>query len=507
MATLVTALSGAACESESGGNAGNNGGGDTSGGSTDTAEADTALPGPGESQTGDDVGANEDTAATADTEDSDGGSPSVGLGRCDYVNPFSNGAECKEYTGAGWTAESATADCAAVLFGASGTFVASGSCGYESELGRCVVEDAAGLSYLLVSSGVDKTQCNLAQTACETFGGGSFTAGNTCEGELDGPGVPVWGVDPFTQPYLNCQAPLAGEPAGNGPEGNVCTPVIISGCTEPGRRFEDYASCQDVLTQRPYYGYSVPSNTDENDPRLQDSEYMGNVAWMREQVEACACVCCHSDVAPDGPSGWHIDGGPLWIDTIPDSGLAMLAGLVPSDAFGAVATEENNGFDRFTTGLPTTDVARMEAFLVAEFLRRGYEEEDASVYPPFGGPLVDQSLYAPQACPTGVGVAADGRVTWTGGAARYLYVLEEGAQNPGAPPNLDVPAATVWLVDVPSTAAPFESGLVYGAVPDAGRQRVPSAGPAPTLTTGKTYYLYVLADIAIPLARCLFQVP
>jgi hypothetical protein len=39
------------------------------------------------------------------------------------------------------------------------------------------------------------------------------------------------------------------------------------------------------------------------------------------------------------------------------------------------------------------------------------------------------------------------------------------------------------------------------------RQRIPSQGAPPALVPGQTYYLYVLRDIAQPIARCLFDVP
>src|SRR5262245_45690077 len=53
----------------------------------------------------------------------------------------------------------------------------------------------------------------------------------------------------FIPPFVDCREPLDGEP-GMGPDGQVCTNVAISGSTEPGRYFPDYASCDVVLTQR-----------------------------------------------------------------------------------------------------------------------------------------------------------------------------------------------------------------------------------------------------------------
>ena len=101
-------------------------------------------------------------------------------------------------------------------------------------------------------------------------------------------------------------------------------------------------------------------------------------------------------------------------------------------------------------------------------------------------------------------MAADGTITWAGGDARYVYVLEADANPPGVPPNLDLPEGTVWRLDVDWTADPVASGLTYGdTLPDTW-QRWPEDGSAPELMAGETYYLYVLADIYLPLTRCLF---
>ena len=49
---------------------------------------------------------------------------------------------------------------------------------------------------------------------------------------------------------------------------------------------------------------------------------------------------------------------------------------------------------------------------------------------PFGGPLYSQMVYEPSACQNGEGVASDGTLVWTGGLARYVYVLAAGTQSP-----------------------------------------------------------------------------
>ncbi len=273
-------------------------------------------------------------------------------------------------------------------------------------------------------------------------------------------------------------------------------------------RYRDYASCEPVLTQRPYWPASATADTAPDDPRLSDATWQAEFSWMTAQVESSACVCCHStDLAPDGPSGWYLEAGPIWIDSLDDDGLAMLAGWVDSTAFGAFDAEDNNGFDRSTTGLPTTDVPRMQAFLEGELRRRGLDLDDFSDTPPFGGPLYDQLFYTPEPCEAGQGITADGRIQWTGGDARYIYLLEPDSMNPGVPPNLDLPAGTVWRFDVAWDADPVASGLPYGELPPGTRQAFPEGEPAPVLQPGDALYLYVLRDIYQPITRCTFTMP
>lgn len=444
-------------------------------------------------------------ASTPDGSTPDAEAPAAMVGRCTYTNPFSRGLDCKLYTGTGWTAETAQADCAAVFPNTSGAFETIESCDLESPLGACEVGDVAGEGYRLVSAGASADQCGQARTACEVFVQGTFTPQGVCAVEATCPEAPAVSGNVFVQPYVDCRDPLPGEPAGTGPNGQVCTPVIVSGCTEPGRKYAEYAACDDVLTQRPY-GASPPEAPEAgNDPRLADPAWVAEAAWVKAQTESCACGCCHTGTfTRNGASLFDTEAGPLWIDTIPDSGLAMLAGLADSESFGAVPAAQNNGFDRLTTGLPTTDIERMQRFLVAEYTRRGRTQADADRVPPFGGPLHLQRLYEPGECAEGIGVGADGSLVWSGGAARYVYVLDSTAENPGVPPNLDVPEGTRWLIDVAEDARGMSCGMSYGEVPEGARQRVPADGVAPALEPGQTYYLYVLRDIGLPITRCLF---
>jgi hypothetical protein len=351
----------------------------------------------------------------------------------------------------------------------------------------------------------------MAKTGCETFAKGKFTPGPTCSGAGAGGGGATgggYGAEPFVQPYRACKDPLPGEPAGQSEGGQVCTWTLISGSTEVGRHFEDYASCDDVLTQRPYWPAPPHATTAKDDPRLGDAAFMAEVAWAKAQVESSACVCCHAKrLAPAGASQWLTDADGIWLDGLSDSGLAMMAGLADSTALGAFPAEDNNGFDRSVVGVPTTDSARMKKLLLGEWERRGLTDADAAEVPPFGGPLVDQLAYEPGPCAAGEGVDAKGELVWSGGDARYLYVLDAGSANPGVPPNLDEPAGTRWLVDVPTKSPAFAAGVRYGEVAGALRQRIPASGQPAPLVSGGTYYLYVLKDVGFPLARCTFVAP
>ncbi|MCA9624928.1 MAG: hypothetical protein KC731_38150, partial [Myxococcales bacterium] len=309
----------------------------------------------------------------------------------------------------------------------------------------------------------------------------------------------------FIQPYLECVPPLDGEPPGQSPDGEVCTWQAISGCTEEGRRFQDYASCDVVRTQRPYFPGPPADGWDAPDPRLSDPGYASELAWVTSQVEASACVCCHSsELAPKGPSNWYVEAPGNWIATLNPSGLALGAGWVDSVALGAYPPEDNNGFERETSGFPSTDPQRMRDFFIAELTHRGYTADDFASTPPFGGPIYDQLVYEPSACEGEERIDPDGTLHWSGGTARYVYVLAADSSSPTVPPNLDLPDGTLWRLDVPADGAPLESGSVrYGEIPAGTTQRFPTQGSPAPLASGATYYLYVTRDVGIPITRCL----
>ena len=437
-----------------------------------------------------------------DTDDS--GMPAGGTLRCEYGNAFTGEPECKQYTGVDWTPETARTDCELNIPGGGGNFLQEdASCAVDPMVGRCDVDLVPGSEYFILVGGDSSDLCEGAELACTAFASGEFTAEPVCEGDYESDHtVFIW-------PYQECLEPVEGEPAGSGPDGDVCVWQSINGCVEEGRDFRDYGSCGVVETNRPYYPVDGRTTGGADDPRMSDAEYLAELEWVSSQVESCACICCHSEQTREGPAIWSVDGPTLWPDMMSDQAIGMFAGYVDSSALGAYPADVNNGFDRTDSAMPTTDVDRMVRFWLAEFDRRGLQPEDMEDYLPVGSTLLDQVNYELQPCEGADGMASDGTITWEDErTARYLYILEEGSANPGVPPNFDMPEGVLWRVDVAHTDDGFPSGVQYGEAPGASTQIVPEpATAAPVLTTGQTYHLYVLFDVALPIARCSFTAP
>lgn len=424
----------------------------------------------------------------------------VDLGSCVYTNRFSKLEECREYKGDGWTVESVNSDCK----GQQGD-IQAGSCDYATNLGTCVLTLDETQQIHVIAPGNDASQCSGLKMGCEVFGGGKFEPTEICMGDPPPPD-PNAGV--FQWPELTCKDPLPGEAPGQGANGQVCTWSMIGACTEPGRKFADYSSCEPVWNQRPYYPVPPPPPPAMADNRMQDAAYAKEVAWVKEQVEACGCVCCHADSkTPQGAAVWDVEAANNWINTFTPEGLAMMGGFLNSDPLGAYPAEQNNGFSRDETGMPTTDPARMKAFFEKELIYRGENPADYLDDTPIPEVLYNQLNYTPSACVNGEGIADDGTIQWGNDYARYIYVLSKDAKSPGVPPNLDLPEGTMMRIDVSYKAAPLKSGEVkYGVLPANTKYGYPADGsePAP-LVKGEVYYLYALADIGAPVTRCLFQ--
>ncbi len=85
----------------------------------------------------------------------------------------------------------------------------------------------------------------------------------------------------FTPGGNHAERDLPAEDAGQSANGQVCTWQAISGCTEEGRRYSDYASCDIVRSQRPYYPAPPAATAGREDKRLEDSQYVAELDWVK----------------------------------------------------------------------------------------------------------------------------------------------------------------------------------------------------------------------------------
>lgn len=437
--------------------------------------------------------------------------PEKVVGYCIYKNNFSGSNECKEYVGS-WTVKEATDDCK----GNGSTIQLDKRCGnaQDKKLGDCIfIINKEKEKYARVEiPGDNKERCGGTQRGCEFFGGGSFVPSQVCGGVVDTGDTPST-LPVFRPGQLDCKDPLPGDAKGKGPNGQVCTMSAISGASEPGRDFTKYGNCELVRTQRPYYPVPPNDGHDKDDPRMKDPAYLKENDWVKAQVQATACVCCHTTTAPQGPSNWYVESSPNWINSMSDKALAMGAGWISGVGFGAYPSEKNNGFTRPTPADPnhtiftTNDDARMRKFFENELKHRGRKKDDFKDEKYAAGPLDTQRFYKPKECADTQTIDADGSIRWIGGSARYIHVLEADASSPGVPPNLDKPEGTIWKVDVDADiGTPIKSGEIkFGEVPAGAKQDFPAKGKPKALESGKTYYLFVLKDIVNPLTRCLFK--
>lgn len=422
------------------------------------------------------------------------------IGSCSYISPFSGEPECMDFYGA--DSEGAEVYCA----GYDAAFEPGVVCAPEEVLGTCTYE-SDGYQLRATVEGEDPSKCGSQRFGCETFARGVWTPAANCDGSDE---IVVLD-DPFPLPERVCVDPLEGEPPGESEDGQVCTWQIVSGATEEGRSYSDYADCDVIRRQRPYG--AVPANplADEPDPRMEDPDYVADVDWVRDQIRAGSCDCCHSAVAPDGPSVFDVDFEGNLFNQFNDRGLAMGAGWIPTIGFGTYPPEENNGFERsspehpYLSIIPTTDQDRMMALFERELAWRGRTADEFADDVYGAGPLDEQLNYEPQQCGENEGVDADGVLRWAPGRARYIYVLERDALSPTVPPNLDLPEGVLWRVDLPRDGSPvYSESVVYGEVPEGMVQVYPATGAPEPLVPGREYYLYVSADVLYPISRCIF---
>ncbi|MCX6130389.1 MAG: proteinase inhibitor, partial [Proteobacteria bacterium] len=194
----------------------------------------------------------------------------------------------------------------------------------------------------------------------------------------------------------------------------------------------------------------------------------------------------------------------VWTRQLSNRGVALLAGQLDATVLGAYEPKDNFGFDRSHTGAPTVDPTRMKAFFMKELQDRKVTDTEIKAMSPLGGGFVAGLRKKAGACDAGVGIDRQGLITWKGGAARYVYLLDATAETPIVPPNLDTPVGTLWRINVAADAQPISSGLAYGSVPAGASQKIPATGSAPQLLDGTSYRLHVLSDVGFVLANCYF---
>jgi hypothetical protein len=283
----------------------------------------------------------------------------------------------------------------------------------------------------------------------------------------------------------------------------LCVNASIAASTKEGRSFAADSDCSTVRTQRPFRPLPAKTQGAADDPRLQDAQFMQELNWVKGQIFASACSCCHDTSAGRDYAAWDINGANVWTEQMTNRALAIMAGSVRTDLMGTYPAEENFGFDRSQTGSPTTDVPRMKAFFQRELDRRGVTAEEIAKFPSANGPFEAVQNQKPTVCADGLGVDAAGRINWGPVPARYVYVTRVDAPNPLTPPKGDLPPGTLWRLDVlPSRDA--ITAASYGVLAEGSRQGFPANGTPEELQDGQSYRLYATRDILRPIVNCTF---
>jgi hypothetical protein len=287
---------------------------------------------------------------------------------------------------------------------------------------------------------------------------------------------------------------------------SLCVNASIAASTMEGRSFAADSDCNTVRTQRPFRPLPATTQGLPDDPRLQDAAFMQDLQWVKSQIFASACSCCHDTSAGRDYAAWDISGPYVWTEQMTNRALAIMAGSLRTDLMGYYPPEENFGFDRSQTGAPTTDVSRMKAFFQRELDRRGVTAEDIAKMPSANGPFEAIQNQKPTFCAAGQGVDADGRINWGSIPARYVYVTRADALNPLTPPNRDLPEGTLWRLDVLPSRDAITSAS-YSVLAEGSRQGFPAQGSPVALEEGESYRLYVTRDVLRPIVNCTFTFP
>lgn len=281
----------------------------------------------------------------------------------------------------------------------------------------------------------------------------------------------------------------------------VCVWESVVGNAPEGMIYTELADCDLPFTQAPSWFVPPSQRYVSDDSVLDDPAYVEELTWVQGQIESSGCACCHaSSVGSGHTSGFDVSAPQVWTDTIETYQLAMISGRFEEHLlFGQLEPDANHGFNRDITMFPSTDPQRMQDFFNAEFDRRNGTEADneeaLKVLQSFFGRLTEP--YSECISPwQGI---VDDRVVWDGaGDVRQFYVLQDGAETPGFPPNLDQPEGTVWALYVTPDQNPLASGTIkLGEVPDGATQVIPADGSAPEFIEGETYRLFATPDFQL----------
>lgn len=142
---------------------------------------------------------------------------------------------------------------------------------------------------------------------------------------------------------------------GEGPINGTCAPE--------GQAYQDVYTCEGVVGPCGEGDSPGASAAVEEDlTRLDDPDY----DWAKAQVDACSCVCCHTT---DGVAAhvWSVDFEPVWTDSIPTD---VLGRVLEGGRDNRLRPNDNNGFDREVSNIPSTDGGRLIEYLQREMDRR-----------------------------------------------------------------------------------------------------------------------------------------
>jgi hypothetical protein len=283
--------------------------------------------------------------------------------------------------------------------------------------------------------------------------------------------------------------------------GELCVWEFFSGNVPAGLQFTDVASCGPVFSQGPGW-FTKPQRVYESPASLLDDEqWVAEAEWVKSQIHAGGCSCCHASSSGSGnTSGFDFDAPGVFTDSMTNSQLSMSAGMNDMhQLFGAFDAADNHGFQRDLTIWASTDPERMRAFFEGEFERRGGGQQDLDEAQAAFDALFGQVVEDTGPCVTEFeGVRDDGTIYWNGdGTVRRVWIMEEGTPSPAFPPNLDLPAGTLWALYVDVDGEPIANDtLRIGDVPTGSTQQVPAMG-MPQLVDGTTYKIYANRDVMV----------